>query len=765
MTRVVCLCVLAVSLMFWCGCGASKQSLVAKGNQLFAAGKYQEAELNYRAAIQKDPLYGEAYLGLALTSVKLNQARTAWSASLRAAQLLPGNVEAKRNFAEVCLSLYLADSSHPQVLYNQIDKVAGEFISKDPHSYEGWMLKGYLASTDRKPKEAIADFRRALAANSSNDGVVSELAHLLIQDGEVAEGERLAMNLIGKKTTYGPAYDLMFTFYRGANQPRMAESVLEAKVNNNPKNATYVLELAAYYEGVPNVAAMDATLQRLLDDPRDFPQARLWIGDFYLKQRHYTEALAYYREGADSSRDAKTKVTYEIRNVFAVAAQRKTADALRLAAGFLRENPKDLRLLRAHADLLLAQGRTKDADAMVREFKTLAAGNPGDASLRMQLGRSLRLQGNLEEARNQFLEAVHSGGDAAEAHYQLAQIALLQHHPQEAVEHAQDILNKRPTDRQARLVYTNALIAAGDVETARAMLDGLNKDFPHDPEVEVQFGLVAVAEKNFPQAIKIFEEHRSAADPRTTTVLASAYLHERQFDQARAVLSDALHKWPDSPLLLEQLADTEALSGHYDLALADYQKALAKDSKSIDLRRRIGEVYELQGQLSRAIPYYEEAHRLAPADASAAISLADALSRAGRLAQARSLYQSVAQAHPDNAPALNNVAFFLADTGGDLDEALRLAKNALAKIPGQPSFSDTVGYIYLKKGLLDSAIQAFSTLARKYPASASFRYHLGLALFEKGEKAGARKELQAALANHPSAQETARIRELLHEIG
>ncbi len=140
------------------------------------------------------------------------------------------------------------------------------------------------------------------------------------------------------------------------------------------------------------------------------------------------------------------------------------------------------------------------------------------------------------------------------------------------------------------------------------------------------------------------------------------------------------------------------------------------------------------------------------------------MARAGRLDQARAIYQAVAKAHPENAPALNNVAFFLADSGGDLDQALRLAKNALAASPGQPSFSDTIGYIYLKKGMLDSAIQSFSTLAHRYPTSASFRYHLGLALFQKGERSVARKELQAALANHPSPQETVRIRELLNAI-
>lgn len=298
--RVVCLCVLAASLVAAWGCSVTKQSYIQKGNKLFAAGKYEGASLNYRAAIQKDPGYGEAYYRLGLTAMKLNQARPAYGSLLRAVQLLPGNVEAKKKFTDVCLSLYLADPSHPQVLYSQINKFSDEFIASNHNSYQGLMLKGYLASTDQKPKQAIEYFRKALQVNSSDDGVVTELAHLLIQDGEVAEGERLAMHLIGKKTTYGPAYDLMFNFYRGANQPQMAEAVLEAKVNNNPKNATYVLELAAYYEGVPNVAGMHAALERLLGDPKDFPEGPLWIGDFYLQQRRYAEAAGYYRQGADS---------------------------------------------------------------------------------------------------------------------------------------------------------------------------------------------------------------------------------------------------------------------------------------------------------------------------------------------------------------------------------------------------------------------------------------------------------------------------------
>lgn len=757
--------VLVLSLAILTACSASKQSYVAKGNKFFAAGKYNEAALNYRAAIQRDAGYGEAYYRLGLTAIKLDHARDAYSALFRAVQLLPESVEVETKFAEVCLSVYLADPSHPQVLYSQISNLAEKFLSKNRNRYEGLMLKGYLASTDRKPKEAIEYFRKALQVDSSNDGVATELAHLLMQDGQVQEGEQRAMDLITrKKTSYGQAYDLLVDFYLKANRPAEAENVLKAKVNQNPKNAGYVLQLAGYFNRVHKTPEMTGALQRLLDDSKDFPQARLWIGDFYLGLRDYPDAMDYYRQGAQANPDAKTKLVYQIRNVLALLSQGKRDEALRLAQEVKTEHPKDIAALRLHADILLDSGKRESADAAVREFQALSSQNPTDGTVLLQLARAYRLKGDLESARAQFLAVTRQHSDVLPARYELADIDLIQHHPQEAVQQANEILRTQPNDRRARLLYASGLIGTGDGTAARAVLTRLSSDFPQDSEPQIQLGFLALAEKNFPRAIEILGKQRAAGDARIYAALSNAYLSEKQFDQARAILNEGLSKWPGSPNLLEQLARTEALAGHYDLARAQFERLLASDPKSIVLRRRLAEVCDLLGDQPRAIAYYQQAHALAGDDIAVAIGLADALARAGRMQEARNIYQGVAKAHPENGPALNNAAFFLADTGGDLDEALRLAKNALANTPGQPSFSDTIGYIYLKKGMLDSAIQSFSTLAHRYPASPSFRYHLGLALFQKGEKAVARKELQAALANHPSPQETLRIRELLNEI-
>ena len=756
---------LLVSLVALSGCNATKQSYLAKGNKFFAAGKYPDAALNYRAAIQKDAAYGEAYYRLGLTAIQQEQATEAYDALYRAVRLSPANSDAKIQLANVCLSLYLADRNHSQVLYTQLGALADEFLAQDANSYEGLMLRGYLASTDRKQKEAIEYFRRALRAGPADAGVVTQLAHLLIQDGETQEGEQLATDLIVRnQTSYGPVYDLMYSFYLNANRPQEAEATLKSKADNNPKNAEYIFQLARHYNREQNAAGMTGALDRLLDDPKDFPQARLWIGDFYLGLRDYAEAISYYQQGANSSRDAKAKVAYQTRSVLALLRAGKKDDAAQLAEQLRREHPDDNAVLRVHADLLLDRGHPEQADLIIREFQTLSNLSPNDAPLRMQLGRAYRLKGDLEGARSQFLDVIHGGQDVLAARYELADVSLALHRPQEAVQQASEILTTQPNDHRARLLYARGLIGTGNAEAARGVLTRLIQDFPQDAEPQLQMAMLALSEKNFAQAIDILSKQRASGDARTFAALANAYLNEKQFDQARAILHEGLDRWPGSSVLMEQLGDTEALSGNYALALSQYQKLLSVEPKSAVLRRRMAEVLDIAGDHSRALAYYQQAHDLAPDDAAAAENLADALARAGHLDQASELYQAVAKAHPENAPALNNVAFFLADSGGDLDEALRLAKNALAVSPGQPSFSDTIGYIYLKKGMLDSAIQSFSTLAHRYPTSASFRYHLGLALFQKGERAVARKELEAALANHPSPQETLRIRELLNAI-
>jgi tetratricopeptide (TPR) repeat protein len=76
-------------------CRQGAQAYVTKGNQLFAAGKNDEANLNFRKAIQRDQRFGEAYYRLALVELKTGKARDAYGALTTANTLLPDRIDVK----------------------------------------------------------------------------------------------------------------------------------------------------------------------------------------------------------------------------------------------------------------------------------------------------------------------------------------------------------------------------------------------------------------------------------------------------------------------------------------------------------------------------------------------------------------------------------------------------------------------------------------------------------------------------------------------
>ena len=764
MKQTTCVCAVIIAFGAGTACIATKQSYVSKGNKLYDAGKYADASLNYRKAIQKDPKFGEAYYRLGLAAIKLDQPREAYDSLYLATQLLPNRTDVTEKFADVCLSFYLADQS--KSLYQQINQISGELLAKNSNSYEGWMLKGYLASTDRKPEDAIESFRKALQIDSSDPGVATSLVRILIQDGQLQEAEKQAMDLIQRqKTSYGAIYDLMYGFYFSANRVSDAEKVLKAKVSNNPKQAEGIVQLARHYNRIQKPAEMKATLQRLLDDPKDFPNSRLWVGDFYMGLRDYPAAISYYQEGVRANPSGKEKGTYQDKMLMALLEQGKNEEGLKLAEQILKENPQDDNALRLRADLLLDTGKSGNIDTALRSFQDLSKRNPNDPTLRLHLGRAYRKKGDLESARKEFQEAIRLRTGLVEAKYELGLIAIMRGRPQEALQQANEILALRPDYRPAKLLRTESLIRSGNLSTARTELSRLAKDTPQDNQVQLQIALMALSEKKGPEALDMLNRLRSTGDPQVFVGLAVIYSSRRDFEKAFEVLNEGLKKSGDSFVLHNQMAVTSLMARQYDRAISEFQKILAVNPKSVETMRLIADVTELKGDQNEAINMYRKAYETAPNNVPSALALAGALAQAGRAPEARTLYLGIAKAHPEDPVVLNNTAYLLADMGGDLDEALRLAKSALEKSPEQPAYRDTIGYVYLKQGLKDSAEQTFRALVRNNQHVPAFRYHLGLALYEKGDKVAARRELQTALADHPSRQDEQRINELLKKLG
>src|SRR5260370_15288924 len=143
------------------GCRSSRTYL-ERGNQLYAAGKYGDAALSYRNAIQRDSRSGEAYYRLAKAQLKLNQAIDAYKNLHQAVSLSPDNIPAKVELASMCLAAYVGDSRHPAVLYNEAKSLTDALLAKNANSSEALRLKGSILLMDNRPSEAVKTFQEAL---------------------------------------------------------------------------------------------------------------------------------------------------------------------------------------------------------------------------------------------------------------------------------------------------------------------------------------------------------------------------------------------------------------------------------------------------------------------------------------------------------------------------------------------------------------------------------------------------------------------------
>src|SRR5579863_2220264 len=88
------------SILLLAGC-RSAYNYFERGNTAFAQGRFQEASLDYRKAVQKDPSFGEAYYRAGLAELKLNKAAEALQDLQTAVQLLPANDAAKTDLTNL----------------------------------------------------------------------------------------------------------------------------------------------------------------------------------------------------------------------------------------------------------------------------------------------------------------------------------------------------------------------------------------------------------------------------------------------------------------------------------------------------------------------------------------------------------------------------------------------------------------------------------------------------------------------------------------
>lgn len=640
----------------------------------FSRGLYDDAVIQYRNAIKKDPHNGEAYYRLALAEQRRGNMTQALKVIVTARDLLPNREDIQTQSANFEMEAYLADSTHPAKLYQDLQQAAGRFLARDPKSYEGIRIKALLAWTDGELKSAIEFFREADHSKPGQADLIASWCQTLFQNGQFQEGERRAFDAIRAQPGSGAIYDVLANEYYARHRPADAVNIVRMKAANNPARIDYALQLASWYAGSGERGKMKAELDRLIAHPEMFPNAQLAVGDFYANLQNWDEAIRLYQEGAAAY--PRSRIAYLKRLCDAWLAEGKLPEAAAIAREIVRSAPRD-EAARAVNDSLAVSGvQPERAKAALEDLGELVRENPRDPVWRFTYARALMDTGDLDAASRQFQETLKARPDFFPSRLALARIGQTKGDYRQTLEQTDEILKYRPDLLEARLLRIAGLIGTERYGIARAELAVLAKDYPGNSEVQFQFASADLAQLKFDEAESRLEKLASIKElrPRALEGLTAVYKASNRSDKAYSMLSAELVRSPDSDAVRSMTAEAALRSGKYDEAFRLYQELVQRNPRSATFRKLLGAVYQVKGDIPAAIVSYQKAIDLAPKEPSMLSALADALRIAGRKTDAIVAYRRLLEISPDNTFAMNNLAFLLADGGTDLDKATELVE-------------------------------------------------------------------------------------------
>ena len=761
-----CLVVAVPLLVVLAACTRDPKEIARKyvetGNKYFEKGKYKEASIMYRNALKRNQRDAQAHYRLGLVQLQQHALADARRSFLRATDIDHNNMDALAKLGDIDMAIFTYDPVNYKAYLSDVKDVTKKLLDKDPKSYDGLRLAGYVAFAEKDLPRAIQNFEQANAVKPDQPDVVNALVKALYANSQPEEAERTAKQLISKRKDFGPIYDLLYAHYATSNRVADAEQILKQKAANNPNSAQDLLQLAFHYYLTRRHDDMNAQLARLTSDSKTFPQGHLLAGDFLLRVGQPDRALQEYQQGEKA--DPKNKLVYGKRQAETLALQGKSANAAQVIGQLLKDSPKDPEIVAMHSSVLIQTHDPKQTQKAIDELQPLIASTPPTQAgalqmLHYNLGRAYMARADaasLDKAREHFEAALKINPNHGPAKLGLAEILLTRGEADKAVKTADEVIKLQPNNLAAHLVRTMGLINIGENEHARQELDFILKVSPNSTDAHFQLATLDFVEKRYKEAEAGYDYLIKANDPRGVPGLVRTKAQEGDLNGAMQVARDHVQQSPDNMDFRKLLVEMEFRAQRYNDAMADFQPILQKDPSSLNYMR-YGEMQRTAGEYDSAIASFKKAQQLTPLEPAPTLELALLYDISGRPEEARKGYEQVLKLQPDNYAALNNLAYSMADQGVDLDKALQFAERARAQRPTEPDITDTIALIYLRRNQIPESTRLFSDLVSREPNRATYHLHYATALYQKGDKLAAKKELDAAQRTGPTDKEKLQI--------
>ncbi len=684
----------------------TKDQLLSRANEAFAAKQYVKAEKDYRDVLRLAPTDPVALVRLGIIYHEQGQIIQAFPLLRQAAEVQPENSEVKLKLGLSLLSLGE---------YAQARDAALLVLEQQPGDEEALIL---LSDTAVAPKDVEE---------------IQKLVESLRQRDQDRPGYHLALG----------ALDLR------RKDPVHAEIEFKAALDMEPRSSAAHAAVGILYWSRNDLKAADEALKTAADLAPMRSPMRLRYADFKLRTGAAAEAKNILE---DISRKGPDYLPPRVLLMKIACAEHRDDDCAARVQNVLAQDSLNYEAVFQNGILSLAKG---DAVRAIRDFEYLAKTYGRNPQVRFQLALAYLLYAKtasaadsrtaVESAESRLNEAIKLDPRFDQAVLLFAELKIRKGSSAAAIDPLAHLTKERPQIAQAHYLLASAYLAQQRTDQALAVYRQMTELFPQDPQPSFLIGTILLAQRQQSEARKAFEKSAGISPDYLPAVerLVDLDLADQQYATAMDRVQAQIDKDP-------KRAQPWALRAKIYLAQRDLTHAEPDLLKAIELEPKLEPAYMLLAQLYVASNRHEEAIEKLNAfveqnkTVPALMQLATIHERLKNYAAARDAYEKLLTVSPNSAPALNNLAVLYSEHLGQLDKAYELAKKAREVAPNEPHMADTLGWISFKRSDYGSARRLLQESASKLPDQPEIQFHVGMAHYMLGEEALAQAALQKA---------------------
>lgn len=390
------------------------------------------------------------------------------------------------------------------------------------------------------------------------------------------------------------------------------------------------------------------------------------------------------------------------------------------------------------------------------------------AIIYLYIGNALAFQEDWEGALREYLEAVQTDPQLAEAHYNLGVAFAARGQLDRAIAAFKEALEHNPKLYEAHFSLGRCYQRLDDAGRAYIHYDQACAARPQAAEPRYYMGLMhqshgahELAQRCFTEALRVEPTfvspevgdevlvNRSEEEVAQWYYRLSQDLKTQGYEEEAERIYRALLQWrPQEHHARYLLGNLLARARRLDQALEEYSQIPPQDKHYVDARIRMSAILKLQRKVKEAYAILFECAKLHPGNGKLFLSMGKLLYDMGKNSAAVRAFERAVQLLPRDAQA-HYLLGFVYNAIGHENWALAAWRKAVELAPDAHSLRYDLGYMYVRRGRYDMAAKEFARVLQFWPEDIETNFMLGLCYKELMEPARAIPLFEKVLRRNP----------------